>query len=200
MDLEKYLSMPNAEISPLDEERLSRMGGISLTPFLEKDSILYDETLQTEMGYARFGNGNWLVSVPCSMEGVDETMIRWWFWWHPQEEVRYRMWYPGEHLGIGYAIKDRDYFSKESLPPFEANTQYPIERIGKRKMPLSIRFVDPEEFGFDREAMEKGNVALIVSGHVGAYHGLVGHTEMAHIFLKRKGGLFLLSASGSGKG
>jgi hypothetical protein len=54
------------------------------------------------------------------------------------------------------------------LPKFRNNTQYPVERIGKIKMPLDIDFVEPQEFGFSKKLMEDNNFPLIVYGHVGA--------------------------------
>jgi hypothetical protein len=41
--------------------------------------------------------------------------------------------------------------------------------------------------------MNENNIPLIVCGHVGAYKGLIWHTEMAHIFRKEENGLFLIS-------
>ena len=34
---------------------------------------------------------------------------------------------------------------------------------------------------------------MIVCGHVGAFNGLIWHTEMAHIFRQTEDGLFLIS-------
>lgn len=49
-------------------------------------------------------------------------------------------------------------------------------------MPLRIDFLKPEKFGFSKTAMQAYSVPLIVCGHVGAFNGLIWHTEMAHIF------------------
>lgn len=46
--------------------------------------------------------------------------------------------------------KDKDYFEQEELPAFQNNTQYPVERIGGMKMPLRIDFVEPTEFGLEK--------------------------------------------------
>lgn len=172
---------------------------ITLTPFEEMDTILYDSAIQQEVGYRQFANGDWLVSMTCPMPGVTPEMLQWWFWWHPQEKLRYQIWYPGEHFGIRYAKKDRPYFQQETMPPFQPNSQRPVERIGGVKMPLQIDFVTPETFGFTRKAMKENNIPLIVCGHVSAFRGLIKHTEMAHILHRTEDGLTMTSRFWMGK-
>ena len=174
-------------------EQIKNKNRITLTAFENKNQILTNSDLQNEVGYARFPNDSYLVSMTCPMPHVTPEMINWWFWWHPQKSERYRMWYPGEHFGISYAGKDKNYFAAESLPPFKENTQYPIERIGKLTLPLSIAFKEPAAFGFSKQTMEENDIPLIVCGHVGAFKGLVWHTEMAHIFKQTEDGLMLFS-------
>lgn len=172
---------------------------ITLTPFENKNDILCDGALQQEIGYGQFPDGSWLVSMTCPMPGITEEMIRWWFWWHPQEALRYQVWFPGSHFGIRYKRKDRAYFEQDAMPPFQPNSQYPVEEIGGSRMPLRIDFVTPEQFGFSREAMERGKILEIVCGHVSAFNGLVKHTEMAHIFRETEEGLFMISRFWLGK-
>lgn len=66
-------------------------------------------------------------------------------------------------------------------------------------MPLRIDFLTPEEFGFSQSVMQENNIPLIVCGHVGAFNGLIRHTEMAHIFHRTEDGLFLISRFWLGK-
>ncbi len=168
-------------------------GSISGTCFADKNNILSDAGLQKDVGYRRMEDGSYLVSMTCPMPGVTPAMIAWWFWWHPQADERYRAWFPRAHLGISYARRDRDYFRAPEPPAFRNNTQYPTERIGDMTMPLCIDFVSPEEFGFSRALMNEMDIPLIVCGHVGAFRGLIRHTEMAHIFKKTDEGLCLIS-------
>ena len=60
-------------------------------------------------------------------------------------------------------------------------------------MPLRIDFLTPHEFGFSQKIMEENNIPLIVCGHVGAFNGMIWHTEMSHIFRQTEDGLFLTS-------
>ncbi len=172
---------------------------ITKTPFDQKNDILSDVDLQTEIGYVKMDDDTYLVSMICPLPGITVEMIDWWFWWHPQAKERYQVWFPGEHYGIGYSKKHKEYFNKKSCPPFQNNTQYPLEKIGSAKLPLRIDFVTPEEFGFSKQAMEENNIQRIVCGHVGAFNNLVKHTEMAHIFKQTENGLFMISRFWLGK-
>lgn len=172
---------------------------ITLTPFEEKNAILLDTDLQHEIGYRRFPDGSYLVSMTCPMPKVTSDMIAWWFWWHPQANLRYQIWFPGEHYCISYDKKNKDYFEKKNLPAFQPNTQYPTEKISNIPMSLRIDFVSPEEFGFSEQAMKNNRIPIIICGHVSAFHGLIPHTEMSHIFQQTEDGLFLTSRFWIGK-
>lgn len=174
-------------------------GNVTATAFEDKDSILTDEKLKNEVGFVKMPSGDYLVSMVCPMPNVTKEMIDWWFWWHPQKSERYRMWYPGEHFAVFYPLKDRKYFKKDAFDSFEENTQYPIEKIGSLPMPLSIDFKKSENFGFSKVKAEEGKVQTIVCGTVGAFFGLVKHTQMAHIFFEDEEGLLLVSRFWIGK-
>jgi len=193
MDYQKYFDMPNAEVPKEIAAVLTDGGHITKTLFEDKNEILTNPELKYEAGYAAMPGGNWLVSMYCPMPGVTREMVDWWFWWHARFPERYRLWYPGEHFGISYGRFNEDYFQRDEFPGFQPNTHYPIERIGKAKLELCIRFRSPEEFGFSRQAMEDAKVGTIVCGHVGVMKGLVEHTEMTHIFFETDDGLFLAS-------
>lgn len=172
---------------------------ITKTAFEKKNDILSDTALQTEVGYAKMGDGTYLVSMICPMPEITAEMIDWWFWWHPQADERYKVWFPGAHYGIGYSEKQKEYFNQKSCPAFRNNTQYPLEKIGSAVLPLRIDFVTPEEFGFSEQVMKENGIQRIVCGHVGAFNNLVRHTEMAHIFKQTDKGLFMISRFWLGK-
>lgn len=192
--------MPNCTVPDELKCFFQKPGGNTLTDFDNKNQLLSDESLQKETGYSKFKNGDWFVSVTCQMPKVTKEMVEWWFWWHPQKNIRYRAWFPGEHYAVGFSKKDKAYFSQSAVPAFKENTQYPVERIGRIIMPLSINFVSAENFGFSEKIMTENKVAVIVSGHVSAFYGLVKHTEMCHIFFENgNGGLALVSRFWLGK-
>lgn len=172
---------------------------ITCTRLDDCDLLLGSEDLQQEIGFKQFPDGSWLVSMICPMPGITKEMIDWWFWWHCQDDLRYQVWFPGAHITNTYSKKDRAYFEQPTMPAFQPNSQYPVEKIGGIKMPLRIDFVTPRQFGFSREAMERGGIAAIVCGHVSAFGGLIPHTEMAHIYKQTEDGLFMFSRFWLGK-
>lgn len=199
MELEEFLKIKNAEI-PVDIHDLIESGGnITPTEFESINDVLRNPLLRTEAGFYKNKNGDYLVSMYCPMPEVTAEMISWWFWWHPQKSIRYKIWFPGEHFSVSYSKKDREYFRSSCLPSFRENIQYPVEKIGKIVMPLSIEFLTAEHFGFEKELMKKSKVRAVVCGHVGALYGLVPHTEMAHIFFEDEKGLFMVSRFFIGK-
>ena len=198
MSIEKLMKKALPKV-PDDIKKGLRDNSVTLTPFEEMDSILKQTDLQSEAGYKKMKDGSYLVSMFCPMPGITPEMIKWWFWWHPKKNERYQVWYPGAHYEIGFSKKQSAYFNCEVCPEFQNNTQFPVEKIGKIKMPLRIDFISPEEFGFSKAVMQQNNIPLIVCGHVGALNGLVMHTEMAHIFKQTEDGLFMISRFWLGK-
>ena len=196
--MKELLNKPLPAI-PADIQKKLAHPQITLTEFENMDHVLRDTALQRDVGFQQFPDGSWLVSMVCPMPGITKEMIDWWFWWHTQDNLRYQVWFPGSHSKNSYAKKDREYFRQEKLPPFQPNSQFPVEEIGGMNMPLRIDFVTPEQFGFSKEAMEQGNIATIVCGHVSALGGLIPHTEMAHIYKQTEDGLFMFSRFWLGK-
>lgn len=192
MQLEEFLTKPLPVIPENIRQCLGRQR-VTLTAYEDKNMVLKDAKLRQEVGYGQFPNGDYLVSMTCPMPGITPEMIRWWFWWHPQEDIRYQIWFPGEHYAVSCDQKDAAYFRQNTVPVFQPNTQYPTERISGIKMPLRIDFVQPEDFGFSEQTMLENEIPLIVCGHVSAFKGLVPHTEMAHIFRQTEDGLFMTS-------
>ncbi len=198
MKLKELMNKPLPDI-PSDILESLNNNKITTTKFESKNDILIDVNLQSEVGYKKMEDGTYLVSMICPMPNITIEMIEWWFWWHPQANERYQVWFPREHFKISYAKKDKKYFTQQQQPTFCENTQYPKEKIGKVKLPLRIDFISFDTFGFSKELMKKNNIPLIVCGHVGVFKGLIWHTEMAHIFKKTDDGLLLISRFWIGK-
>lgn len=199
MDIQKYINMPNAKMPEEIVNRLGSQSSITPTDFKDKNEILYSELLQNEIGFVKMAGGDYLVAMTCYMKGVTKEMVDWWFWWHPQANERYVAWFPGEHFRIDYPKKYEPYFNAKDVPPFQDNMQRPVERVGNMKMPLSINFVSPVEYGFTEQSMRENKVATIVCGTVGVLNNLFLHTEMAHIFFQKEDGLYLVSRFWIGK-
>ncbi len=199
MTINELMKKSLPKIPPEIAVQIDKNNFITLTEFENKNEILCNENLQKEVGYSKFSDGSYIVSMVCPMPNITADMIKWWFWWHPQKSERYRVWFPGEHHSVSYNKQNSAYFNQTVCPDFEPNIQYPTERIGNIKMPLRIDFVTPEEFGFSPDVMKANNIPLIVCGSVAAYKGLIWHTEMAHIFKQTENGLFMISRFWLGK-
>lgn len=185
MDLDELMKKKVPELIPFDNEK------VNYVSFEEKNDILVSPSMHYEMGYRRYGY-NYYVAMYCPMKGIDEEMLRWWFWWHPQKRERYEAWFPLAHKNISYDKKDAKYFEDGSLPSFQDNTQYPRETIGGQTMTLRIDFLLPSEFGFDEKTMKENGIAEIICGNVGV-KGISMHTKMAHIAKKTDEGILLIS-------
>lgn len=131
MNYSKYFSMPNAHVPDEIELKIEKTGNITPLPFSCAGDILSSKSLQNEIGTIKLSDGSYLVAMTCPMPSVTKEMVQWWFWWHPQENERYQLWYPGEHIGISYSKKDLQYFSQPAVPAFQENTQYPVEKNRK---------------------------------------------------------------------
>lgn len=112
MNYEKYLREEN-QVIPEDMRAQIQMNGTA-TPLAlpQVNRLLQEKNLQYEAGYVQLADGTYLVAMYCPMPGVTKEMIDWWFWWHPQENKRYKLWYPGEHYKNSYGKKDKSYFTE----------------------------------------------------------------------------------------
>lgn len=198
MSISKLMKKPLPEV-PSNIEVALKENRTTGTTYENMNDVLINDSLYYETGYKKQDDGSYVVSMYCPMPGITPEMIEWWFWWHPKKDERYQVWFPGSHFKNRYSRKQATYFESNQRPAFQNNTQYPTEKIGGIRMPLRIDFVTPEEFGFSKEIMLKNNIPLIVCGHVGAFGGLIWHTEMAHIFKRTEEGLFMISRFWLGK-
>lgn len=157
--LEEWKSRPSQELSLELRGALAHLH-ITWTGSAEKEELLQDDALRSEVGYRQGPDGEWLVLCASPLPEVTPDMARWWFWWHPKEDARCRAWYPDAHISCGCRESDRDYFERQVRPHFRSNVQYPVERIGAAEMPCTLKFVKPEEFAPDSKELRRGGGAL----------------------------------------
>ena len=74
MHLEELKRKPLPAI-PEDIQEQLPYSAITLTVFEDKNSILKDPSQQQEVGYRRFPDGSYLVSMYCPMPGITPEMI-----------------------------------------------------------------------------------------------------------------------------
>lgn len=189
--INKLFKLPLPKLTP--EVRREIVEG-HITPLLKKDVnlLITDSLMQKERGYTKLPSGGYLVAMHNKMSEVTIDMINWWFWWHPQADERYQVWFPNEHLGITVREKELyrgEYKGKLPLP----STHYPKERVGRMKAQLSIEFVEPKSFGVKEDLMDQHDIGIAICAHVGILKGLIYHTEMVHLLKKEDDGLTIIS-------
>jgi hypothetical protein len=128
------------------------------------------------------------------MPGVTAEMLDWWFWWHAMDPLRYKIWYPNSHQSN--SVDNLEEYKNRRGPYRERywnSTQYPVEDLGIGSEELFIKFMPPEEFGFDVARFSEANVATVVCAYVGSVDKKVWHTYMCHFVRQTETGLEMRS-------
>ncbi|HUN54902.1 MAG TPA: hypothetical protein VMU29_07085 [Smithella sp.] len=194
-----YMNLKNPNLDPEIEEVLRKRTQITKVDYKDVNKIFDKEKLQNEIGFIKLENGDYLVAMKTEMPDVSPLMARWWFWWHPQKKERYQIWYPGEHLSSSYSFRNKSYYA-EGFNPFKENTVYPVERVGKKTITLSIAFVHPQKFGISEANIRKTEKGFLLCGFVGIMKGIIQHTKMLHYFKPKGNGVELISRFWLGNG
>lgn len=197
----------NPEFSPLPEEVEAAFANgpvdsESALKFEDLNDLLEPGYLETENGYCLNDDGTGFVAAKIYFPGADGDMIQWWFWWHANKNIRYKIWCPGDHYAI--SVRDKDQANNTDLSYEQRrvnNVHYPWEDTGTGLMELSIRFVSPEEFGYDTSRFDEAGVEAAICGVVGyMIAGIpVEHTWMSHLFFRKGDGLEMRSRFWLGK-
>ncbi|MCS7144904.1 MAG: hypothetical protein NZ879_07790 [Archaeoglobaceae archaeon] len=183
---ERYLKRENAQLPEIHQEILKKGEEIpteGVLKFSEKDKLLEEGYLPFENGFHHFPDGSVYVACLTKMPKVNIEMLYWWFQWHAEEGIRYRIWYPEKHFDV--------YTDSTGL------IHYVTEDVGIGKQKLIIKFLIPAEFGFDLNKLEKVDfekVAMICA-KVGIKRAwfTVWHTKMCHMARKVDDGIELRS-------
>ena len=165
-------------------------------PFSKINDLSNPGYLPLENGYCKMPDGSIFVAVLTEMPRVTGEMLDWWFWWHPINSLRYKVWFPESHFGTSLGV-DIDEYMRRKGPYAERywnTTNYPEEDIGTGKETLSIKFVPPKTFGFDSSRFDEANVATAICGIVGSVSKKIKqHTYMCHFVRKKDIGVEMRS-------
>ncbi len=107
-----------------------------------------------ENGYCSMPNGTGYVAINNVFPGVTVEMVKWWFAWHPLEDLRYRLWFPKGHFGIEVSDADRAIITDPSVPMEEkiyGRVHHVIEDTGTGPEDIRIEFISPEAMGLKLE-------------------------------------------------
>jgi len=163
--LDKFLDI---SLTPIPEEHkaiIEKGEHIDPSRRLKRENInqLFDDGyLECESGYCRLDDGVGYVSVLTKMPKVTIEMIDWWFWWHPKESIRYKMWYPGQHFEITSDFQGS--YNDETLSYRERlhlSQHHVTEDIGLGTEMILINFIHPAEFGFNEKHLSRKDVTII---------------------------------------
>ncbi len=170
---------------------------LSAGPLPKEKVLLWDNRhklaeagyLPGENGWARLKDGSAYIAVKTFFPGATAEMIDWWFEWAQQEEdIRYKIWYPGAHYAMSQAPTPNapDYAQPKA---YWGKSRFPVEDVGTGVARLRLDFVAPSEFGFDE--LPEGSTMLAV--RVGLPNGLLKTTDMIHYVRPVEGGVEMRS-------
>jgi hypothetical protein len=187
--LADYLERPLSPAAPgVMESMDAPIDPADALPRERMDRLLDPAPLPAENGWCVLPDGVAYVAARTAMPGVSAEMVDWWFHWHPDDPLRYRVWHPRAHLSN----------SVERPPAAGAKlhwqtVHHPVEDIGTGVVHARIEFVRPSEIGFSSDALDDPRVATIVCGWAGDDKLHVRHTPMVHVFLNDGDGVVLRS-------
>jgi hypothetical protein len=162
------------------------------------NDLLDPGDLEVEIGWCNLPNGAGFVANRNVYKNVTAEMIDWWFAWHPLEDLRYRIWYPPQHAGIGLSPESRQRILNPSIPISEKNwgvTHHVTEDCNCGMENIDITFLSPKDFGFDMTRWEEPYVSTFVGGFGWSCpadksdYARKAPSLMCHIFRQVPGGL-----------
>lgn len=195
----KYL---DERIEPPDHAHFHRMDepcdpALALYPDRVND-LLNPGDLAVEIGWCILPNGTGFIANRMVYPGVTAEMIDWWFAWHTLEDLRYRIWYPPQHAGIMISPASRARILDPNIPLAQKNwgvVHHVTENCDNGMDNIDIRFMSPQEFGFDMSRWKRPHVATFAGGEGWAVaversdESITAPALMCHIFREVPGGL-----------
>ena len=124
---------------------------------------------EVEAGWCVLPNGAGYVANHIPMPGVTVDMVNWWYAWHGLEDLRYKLWWPQDHFAISMSDEDRQKVLDPKRPmtlKFQGLTHHVIEDVGGGTANIAIRFLTPEEVGFDISRFKSPAVGTLVAANV----------------------------------
>jgi hypothetical protein len=189
-ELEPYLRRPLTPPAAgvLDEIARGPIDAADALPRAAIDRLLDPSPLPAENGWCVLPDGVAYVAARTAMPCVSAEMIDWWFDWHPDDPLRYRVWHPAAHVSNSVERP-----AVRGLKAHWGTVHHPVEDVGTGVVHARIAFVAPSAIGFSTDALADPRVATIVCGYAGDDRLRVRHTPMVHVFLNDERGVVLRS-------
>lgn len=161
----KYMDRP---ITPPNQELMDilALGPMDPTKALAPEDIselMKEGYSEVETGYCVLPNGAAYVAVNNQFPGVTIDMLKWWFAWHPLEDMRYMLWYKDGHNGISISNDDRNRILDPATSmdqKVQGTVHHVIEDVGLGIEDITIQFLSPQQLGFDMERFDRENFAV----------------------------------------
>ena len=135
-----------------------------------------------ENGFCEMPDGSGYVASLVPFPGSTGEMFRWWFWWHSEENARYTLWYPHNHVSVNPV--DRSRLSAPGLSDEEryiGTTHLVDEFVGGELLELAISFVDPAELGFDTGRFAEAGIVGHACARVTLRKSRIQAVTMVHL-------------------
>lgn len=173
--------MEEIERGPIDPARALRLSHL--------DRLLDPSPIEPETGWCWLPDGVGYVAVRTEMPAVTGQMLDWWFDWHADDPLRYRIWHPMAH-------KSNSVERPKGPAPDRAHwgaVHHPVEDVGIGVVRARIAFRSPRAMGMSTDALDDPRVATIVCGYVGDDSRRMRHTAMFHVVLNHGAGVIMRS-------
>ncbi len=165
----QYYTMTPAAPEPGALEAMEKpMDPAKALPIEDLNDLLNPGYMEIEAGYCSLPNGAAYVANYTPMPGVTVEMVNWWFAWHSLEDLRYKIWWPEGHLAVSISEEDRKKVLDPQRPDtlkFQGITHHVVEDVGVGIENITIRFLTPEDMGFDMRRFKAPNVGTIVAAN-----------------------------------
>lgn len=166
------------------------------------NDLLNPGYLESESGWCILDSGAGYVSNHTKMPGVTPEMFKWWFAWHSLEPMRYRLWWPEGHASVMISDEDRAKILDPGTPladKYQGITHHVLENVGGGYESIWIRFMKPEDCGFDMGRFKSPNIGALaaangVSQFIEPPPGVPNHKSpafMCHVVREIDGGIEL---------
>lgn len=155
-----YANYFNPNMAPMQNHASEAIlsGGMAHELFypLEKaNDLLNDGYWPIENGYCRTPQLGLDSFCLTEMPRVTPEMWDWWFGWHGDEALKYKLWHPHAHMNAQW--KD----GKKGVQGYVNRTSHITEYLGSELKKGAISFVPPAEMGIDEETMKaRGEVFI----------------------------------------
>lgn len=181
----------NPVLAPLPSEAVEALhrGPVAepLLPRLqEAPHSLFGPGPVLETGYTLNSDGGISVAVRTVMPGVSPVMWDWWFGWHGEEALRYKLWHPQAHIHAQW--DDMPAAGTVGRTRYIGRTSFVDEYIGAEMGRFAIRFVPPAMLGFNDPSLVSGEDGTIICARTGLGDYSIDAGYLAHHLRKVPGG------------